>query len=98
MEKLIMNECRYCGKCFKHWVELFTHEFKCDKLTIDESLKPDNIKPTHYNKGKKDLIEIEIKNKIKDEKLKRHVELIEAFREVQKQEFYKAIDEILKKP
>lgn len=58
MEKLIMNECRYCGKCFKHWVELFNHETECVKLTIDESLKPDNIKPNHYNKGKKDLIEM----------------------------------------
>ena len=110
-----------------------------------------NINPTHYNKGKKDLIEMwyqtmpleqfrgsmksniikytmryENKNgvedlnkaieyierlkkyeekeinrieiKIKDEKLKRNIELMEAFREVQKQEFYKAIDEILKKP
>lgn len=73
MEKLIMNECRYCGKCFKHWVELFNHELKCDKLT-----------------------EIEIK--IKDEKLKMNIELLEAFREVQKQEFHKAIEEILKKP
>lgn len=42
------------------------------------------------------LTEIEIK--IKDEKLKRHVELLEVFREVQKQEFYKAIEEISKKP
>lgn len=38
----------------------------------------------------------EIKVKIKDEELKRHIELIEAFREVQKQEFYKLIDEIEK--
>lgn len=42
------------------------------------------------------LTEIEIK--IKDEKLKRHVELLDAFREVQKQEFNKAIEEILEKP
>lgn len=42
------------------------------------------------------LTEIEIKIKIKDEELKRHVELLEALIEVQKQEFYKAIEEILK--
>lgn len=40
----------------------------------------------------------EIKVKIKDDELKRHIELQESFREVQKQDFYKAIDEILKKP
>lgn len=40
------------------------------------------------------LTEIEIK--IKEEKLKRHIELIESFREVQKQEFHKAIEEIEK--
>lgn len=45
---------------------------------------------------KKKLTEIEIK--IKDEKLKKNVELIEAFKEVQKQEFNKFIKEILKKP
>lgn len=45
---------------------------------------------------KNNLTEIEIK--IKDEKLKRHIELTEAFREAQKQEFYKSIEEISKKP
>lgn len=40
------------------------------------------------------LTEIEIK----DEKLKRDIELLEVFRETQKQEFYKAIEEISKKP
>lgn len=40
------------------------------------------------------LTETEIK--IQDEKLERHIELLEAFREVQKQEFYKAIEEISK--
>lgn len=39
------------------------------------------------------LTEIEIK--IKDEELKRHIELIESFREVQKQEFYKSIEKTL---
>ena len=34
------------------------HELYCDKSTVDESSEPDNIKPTHYNKGKKDLIEM----------------------------------------
>ena len=45
---------------------------------------------------KNNLTEIEIK--IKDEKLKRHIELTEDFREAQKQKFYKAIEEISKKP
>lgn len=41
---------------------------------------------------KNNLTEIEIK--IKDEKLKRNMELIEAFIEAQNSEFYKAIEEI----
>lgn len=53
-----MNHCRYCDKSFWSMRELFDHEILCDKLTIDESLKPDNIKPTHYKQGKEDLIEM----------------------------------------
>lgn len=90
------NPCRYCGEVFIKWDDLMLHELYCVKSQDNEKLKQDNIKPTHYNKGKKDLIEIEIK--IKDEELKRHVELLEALIEVQKQEFYKAIEEILEKP
>lgn len=53
-----MNHCRYCDKSFWSMRELFDHEILCDKLTIDESLKPDNVKPNHYKQGKEDLIEM----------------------------------------
>lgn len=56
--KKFMNHCRYCDKSFWSMRELFDHEILCDKLTIDESLKPDNIKPNHYKQGKEDLIEM----------------------------------------
>ncbi|QNR52529.1 nucleotide kinase [Enterococcus phage AE4_17] len=56
--KKFINRCGYCGKAFEKMEVLRIHERFCGGLTIDESLKPDNIKPTHYNKGKKDLIEM----------------------------------------
>lgn len=56
--KNFINRCRYCEMAFEKMEDLWRHEMCCDKLTIDESLKPDNIKPKHYNKGKKDLIEM----------------------------------------
>lgn len=52
------NPCKYCGEVFIKWDDLMLHELYCDKLTIDESLKPDNIKPNHYKQGKEDLIEM----------------------------------------
>lgn len=56
--KKFINRCGYCGKAFEKMEVLRLHERFCGGSTIDESLKPDNIKPTHYNKGKKDLIEM----------------------------------------
>ena len=52
------NPCKYCGEVFIKWDDLMLHELYCDKVPINESLKSDNIKPNHYNKGKKDLIEM----------------------------------------
>lgn len=56
--KNFINRCRYCEMAFEKMEDLWMHEMCCDKLTINESLKPDNIKPNHYNKGNKDLIEM----------------------------------------
>ena len=46
-----MNICNNCGKEFYDEGSLWLHESNCDR-------KRNNIKPTHYNKGKKDLIEM----------------------------------------
>lgn len=89
MRELFRLNCQYCGEEFNEVKKFLGHEIFCSKRKLKVLDNKDNIKPNHYNKGKKDLIEIEIK--IKDEELKRHVELLEALIEVQKQEFYKAI-------
>lgn len=52
------NPCRYCGEVFIKWDDLMLHELYCVKSQDNENLKQDNIKPNHYNKGKKDLIEM----------------------------------------
>lgn len=46
-----MNICNNCGKKFYDEGSLWLHVSSCDR-------KRNNIKPTHYNKGKKDLIEM----------------------------------------
>lgn len=48
--------CKNCGKHFKYWVNLYCHEEECGIEGINNM--KDNIKPNHYNKGNKDLIEM----------------------------------------
>jgi hypothetical protein len=54
----IVNRCGYCGKTFGTVDNLKVHQFCCYEGLKYEGLKPDNVKPNHYNKGKKDLIEM----------------------------------------
>lgn len=56
--KKFINRCGYCGKAFEKMDNLRVHQFCCHEGLKYENLKPDNIKPNHYNKGKKDLIEM----------------------------------------
>lgn len=51
-------ECKYCGEPFTSGMEVVIHEQACEKRRIEVLDKKDNINPTHYNKGKKDLIEM----------------------------------------
>lgn len=54
----IVNRCGYCGKTFGTVDNLKVHQFCCSEGLKYEGLKTDNINPNHYNKGKKDLIEM----------------------------------------
>ncbi|QBZ69068.1 nucleotide kinase [Enterococcus phage vB_EfaP_Ef7.3] len=56
--KKFINRCRYCNMAFGVMEDLWLHEVACDKLTTDESLNQDNVKPNHYKQGKEDLIEM----------------------------------------
>lgn len=56
--KKFINRCKFCNKSFARMEDLWFHEVSCATQPKDEKLKTDNIKPTHYNKGKKDLIEM----------------------------------------
>lgn len=50
--------CQYCGDKFNEAKRFLEHENFCSKRKIEILNDKDNIKPTHYNKGKKDLIEM----------------------------------------
>ncbi|QBZ69188.1 hypothetical protein [Enterococcus phage vB_EfaP_Ef6.2] len=59
MEKDYINyTCQYCGEKFNDLKRFMGHENFCKKRKIEILDSNDNIKPTHYNKGKKDLIEM----------------------------------------
>lgn len=59
MEKDYINyTCKYCGEKFNDLKRFMGHENFCKKRKIEILDSNDNIKPTHYNKGKKDLIEM----------------------------------------
>ncbi|AFF27943.1 hypothetical protein vB_Efae230P-4.11 [Enterococcus phage vB_Efae230P-4] len=53
MRELFRLNCQYCGEEFNEVKKFLGHENFCKKKK-----EPNNIKPTHYNQGKKDLIEM----------------------------------------
>lgn len=58
VKDLVYFECKYCGEKFNEVKRFLGHENFCSKRKLKVLDNKDNIKPTHYNKGKKDLIEM----------------------------------------
>ncbi|ELA9727739.1 DUF3310 domain-containing protein [Vibrio parahaemolyticus] len=55
MKELVYNKCKYCKVPFTSALSFTLHEKYCkSRIKKDKN----NIKPKHYNKGNKDLIEM----------------------------------------